>query len=47
MFELQNVNIIELQKQFIDTLRKESTESEDTISYVIDTAILKAVSSLQ
>ena len=42
-FELQNVDLNEIQKQFIEGLREGSNESKDTLDFIIQTAILKAV----
>jgi len=42
-FQLHNVDVIEIQKEFIDRLRQGVNESKDTLDFIIDTAILKTV----
>ncbi|MBU3090578.1 VIT and VWA domain-containing protein [Clostridium sp. CF011] len=42
-FELQNVDVIEMQDEFINRLRESSNEPKDTLNFIIDTAILKTV----
>ena len=42
-FSLQNIDLVEIQKEFIDGLREESNESKNTINFIIDAAILKTV----
>ena len=42
-FQLQNIDVAKIQKELIDGLRVGSSESKDTLNYIIDTAILKTV----
>ena len=42
-FELQDNDIIEIQKAFIQGLKEDSSKSKDTFNFIIDTAILKTV----
>ncbi|MBU3110325.1 VIT and VWA domain-containing protein [Clostridium lacusfryxellense] len=42
-FSLQNIDVVEIQKEFVDGLREVSNESKNTINFIIDEAILKTV----
>lgn len=42
-FELQDNDVIEIQKAFIQGLKEDFNESKDTFNFIIDTAILKTV----
>jgi len=42
-FQLRNIDVAEIQKELIDGIREDSSESKDTLNYIIDTAILKTV----
>jgi len=42
-FQLKNIDLIEIQKKLIDGLSSGSSDSKDTLNYIIDIAILKAV----
>ncbi|MFT5871669.1 MAG: Ca-activated chloride channel family protein [Clostridium sp.] len=42
-FQFKNIDIIKIQKDFIDGLKNESKDSKDTLDFIIHTAILKTV----
>ena len=42
-FELKNVDVLQIQNEFIKGLSEASNGSKDTLSFIIDTAILKTV----
>lgn len=42
-FQLQNIDVIVMQKEFIDGLREDSKDYKDTLDFIIHTAILKSV----
>ena len=39
----KNIDLIEIQKKFIHSVREDSNEPKDTLNFIIDTAILKIV----
>ena len=42
-FELQNIDLVQIQKEFIDGVRENSNEPKDTLNFIIHAAILKIV----
>jgi Ca-activated chloride channel family protein len=40
-FELQNIDLVQIQKEFINGVRELSNEPKDTLNFIIHTAILK------